>query len=169
MGSWSQSVAGSPFCQHLGFFPPDSFLLIPHKSVLGLWLEPSLSLKTGSAGRAGDITMHCHTAWPACSEGEPLTPVSVTKTTGEKHEDPRSPQQSSCIERYANRWVSREAKTLVSSEPSAQGGAEHTSLVTVLTLPCCKPHYPGERPWEFLQPSGGKGTGSRALELSQEL
>lgn len=75
VGSWSQSVAGSPFPQHLGFFPPDNFLQIPHKSVLGVWREPSLSLKTSSAGRAGNITMQCHTARPAYSEGEPLTPV----------------------------------------------------------------------------------------------
>lgn len=46
MGHWSQPAASSCQLFPLGFFLPDGYLIIPHKPVLGLWLEPSLSLKS---------------------------------------------------------------------------------------------------------------------------
>lgn len=81
----------------------------------------------------------------------------------EKAARPQKPRAELRTEGFAS--MSREAKTPVSSEPSAQKGAKHAFLPTVLVSPCCQPE---ERPQKFLQPNSRKGTGSPALDLSQE-
>ena len=49
-----------------------------------------MSPKSGSAGRAADITTH-HTAGPACSGGALLTPISDSNATRREHENLQKP------------------------------------------------------------------------------
>lgn len=84
-------LSRQPFPPALGVFPPDSFLLIPHKPMLGLWLQSLLSLKTGSAGRAADTTL-CGRPDPNFShqhnrEGawRPQKPIAQCCIEGERH------------------------------------------------------------------------------------
>lgn len=69
---------------------------------------------------------------------------------------PKAQSTASHRERDTNRWVSKEAMTLVCSEPHSQGGrpqghkgAEWASLPTFLTSPCCHPTVQrGGQLWE---------------------